>query len=163
MRIVFDASTLILLARTSLGRTVCQAHEVLFTHEVFREGTVKPADDARLIEHLLAKGLLRTLKPSRSTVTELRPFRLHRGELGALALSMEENTPLGVDDGMTIKACRIVGRPFLTAIHFLIQLTEEGVIDREAALVKLELLGHFGRYTPRIMENAARRISGESR
>jgi predicted nucleic acid-binding protein len=160
MRVVFDASTLILLAKISLARTVCRTHEVLLTPHVLREAAVKPVDDARLIELLVAEGLLHTVKPSGKTVSRLAPFRLHQGEREALALSIDEGTPLAVDDRMTIKACRIVGRPFLTAIHFLVQLAEAGVVERTVALAKLEQLEHFGRYSPRIMEDAAGRLRG---
>ena len=54
----------------------------------------------------------------------------------------------------------MVGRPFLTAIHFLIHLAGMNRLYREVALEKLDQLSEYGRYKGRIIEDAARRIKG---
>ena len=86
------------------------------------------------------------------------------GEASALWLAKNREIPLATDDGLTIKACKIFNIPFLTAIHFLLDIFETGIIsDREIALVKVEKLAAFGRYNHRIIESAISRIKGERR
>ncbi|MBI3292005.1 MAG: hypothetical protein HYZ73_04260, partial [Elusimicrobia bacterium] len=61
---------------------------------------------------------------------------------------------VATDDGVAIKACKLVGVPFVTALHVLLQAAERRVVDRSMALVKLEQLQKAGRYHPRILEEA---------
>ncbi len=87
-------------------------------------------------------------------------FKIHTGEAEALCLAKEKECPLAVDDLLTIKACKIMNQSFLTAIHFLINITEEKRIDNQIALAKLEKISFYGRYNRRITGDALKRIKG---
>ena len=89
-----------------------------------------------------------------------RDFRIHTGEAEALALAMQRNVPLAVDDLPAIKACKILNRPFTTAIHFLLIVAASGKISADTAFVKLEKLSFFGRYSKQIIVDAYSRLKG---
>jgi len=85
-------------------------------------------------------------------------FGLEAGEAGALLLAKENNTPPGTDDGPAIKAARIMGVPFFTAIHVLLKLHDKGHLNEKTALVKLDNLQKIGRYNVQILADARERI-----
>ena len=69
-----------------------------------------------------------------------------------------KKSSLGTDDGVAIKAAKIVGVPFFTAIHVLLELHEKGRMNGKAALVKLDMLQKVGRYSVQILQDARKRI-----
>ena len=87
-------------------------------------------------------------------------FKIHAGEAEAFWLARSLSLPLAVDDGPTIKVCKIFGHPFVTAVHFLIHLSIAGQYSSDLALEKLNTLSRYGRSKPQIIEDAARRIRG---
>jgi predicted nucleic acid-binding protein len=161
MRIVLDSSTLILLAKMDLLREVTSQFHATIPERVRQEALAKQSPDAELIRLLIHKQRLEVIQAHKGSAKKLaEDFKLHAGEAEALALAIETEAPLAVDDGPTIKACKVVGRPFLMAIHFLIHLTESNRISREIALEKLDRVSTYGRYKGRIIQDAARRMKG---
>ena len=73
-------------------------------------------------------------------------------------MARENQLPLGTDDGPAIKTAKILGVPFFTAIHVLLDLHEKEQISTDVALAKLDVLQHVGRYGVQILEDARRRI-----
>jgi hypothetical protein len=53
-----------------------------------------------------------------------------------------------------------MGRPFVTAIHFVINLGQMGVLKPETAREKLKKLSVVGRYRAQIIQDAEQRITG---
>ena len=51
--------------------------------------------------------------------------------------------------------------PFTSAVALLVALAGAGIIGGELALELLNKLERFGRYDPRILEDAARRIRAQ--
>ncbi len=159
--LVLDASTLILLAKCDLLPLLAEKTPLAVPPEVEREALAKPdLYDARVIATMLRAGKLRVLKPARA---ERRrrvqgDFGLEAGEAEALLLAKEKEAPIGTDDWPAIKAAKIMGIPFMTAIHVLVELCRKGRLSRESALSKLEKLERVGRYSVRILEDARERI-----
>lgn len=162
MEIVFDSSSLILLAKIDILRTVVNIYKVLIPDMVRSECTIKDNFDAQLISTVINNGKIKVIKieKPRSLNTLCKDFKIHRGEAEALALALQRKCPLAVDDLPTIKACKILNHEFITAIHFLINLADSGKIERKSALFKLEKLSYFGRYSNRIIADAVKRIGG---
>jgi len=159
--VVLDASTLILLAKTDLLPLLAEKTRLLIPEEVQREALAKPElYDARVIAGLLRTGKIQLLKdPPVQRCKQLQAdFALERGEASALLLAREKRLPLGTDDGPTIKAAKLMGLPFLTAIHVVVELCEKGRLDKQTALAKLERLQQIGRYGVQILEDARKRI-----
>ncbi|MEW6110240.1 MAG: hypothetical protein AB1632_13900 [Nitrospirota bacterium] len=162
MEAVFDSSTLILLAKIEILRSVSEDFRIIIPEMVKKECIVKDSFDSKLISSLIAEGDIEVLKMTkRETIKTLcTDFRIHAGEAEALALAIHKNIPLAVDDLPTIKACKILNRSFTTAIHFLLKIAVSGKINRNTALVKLEKLSFYGRYNRRIIDDAYSRLKG---
>lgn len=158
--LVLDASTAILLAKIDLLRVVALAGEVWMAESAFREATVKEAAaDAQLIRRLAEEGLLKRAASGRADLAAFRKdFRLDEGETETIALAKEKGAIAGTDDGPAIRCLKVMGLPFTSAIAILIAMAEAGSLAQELALELLTKLERFGRYDPRILEDAAHRI-----
>jgi predicted nucleic acid-binding protein len=159
--IVFDASTLILLAKIDLLPLLTEKTRLLIPEEVRREALAKPElYDARVIGGLLRTGTIQLVRGSsvRRCKQLQADFALGAGEAAALLVAKEKHLPLGTDDGPTIKAAKLLDVPFVTAIHVAVALHETGRLDTDTALAKLERLQQVGRYSIQILEDARKRI-----
>lgn len=161
---VFDASTLILLAKIELLGKLSEEIDIVITETVKKEATAKKeAFDSKLIQSLIDKGNL-IVKPvdKNSKIKEImNDFNMHKGEASVLALFKEKNVELlATDDGQLIKAAKVMGIPFASSITFLFKSKQKGLIDEEIALEKLKKLEKYGWYKARIIEDAEKRIRG---
>jgi predicted nucleic acid-binding protein len=156
--LVLDASTAILLAKIGLLRQLTTLGEVWMAETAFREATVKDTDDARLVRLLAEEGLLRRAEPKGKKEGPLWRFRLDDGEAATIGLAREKGAVCGTDDGPAIRCLRALGLPFTSAIALLAAMAENGIIAGDLAMELLTRLERFGRYGPRILEDAARRI-----
>ena len=149
---ILDASTLILLAKSDLLTLLAEKTRIVIPPEVQREALArKDLYDARMIEGLLRKGKIQVAKyhrPVRRREIQV-DFGLEAGEAAALLLAKEKDEPLGTDDGPAIKAAKIMGVPFFTAVHVLLELYEKRRINEQAALAKLEKLQKSGVTAPK--------------
>lgn len=158
--IVFDASTLILIAKAEL-LDLFLAHvsvPVAIPAEVEQEccGS-KKALDALIIQRALDESRMKTLAVrNRRLVNRLgSDFSLGKGEAEAITLALSEKARLlGIDDKNGINACKLVGLAFTTAIGILIRSREKGLLHGPEALAKLALLVKHGRYKSSIIEDA---------
>lgn len=166
MTIVFDASTLILLAKIDILRIVAENIKIIIPEEIKKECTEKDVFDAKLIFAIIKEGLIKVVKsrpPEKKNISKLcNDFKIQYGEASALYLAMKKDYPLATDDGTTIKACKIINQKFTTAIHFLINMTEISKIEKKRAIIKLEKLLFYGRYSRRIIDDAYKMMKGEN-
>jgi len=86
-------------------------------------------------------------------------FRLGKGEAEAIWFSLKQQYPLAIDDGPGIKASKVLGIKFLTAIHFMLSMASQNKLSPELAQEKLANLIQYGRYNKRIIQDAMRRLS----
>lgn len=159
MQIIFDSSTLILLAKIDLLRTVTRRFECTITEDVKNEATRKLSYDSKMITELLKEGKIKVEKAKRRKSLEYE-FNLDEGEASALSLAHSRHSTVATDDKPTINACKILNIGFVTAIDFLIMSFKKGEIDAESARIKIEKLDEYGRYTRRIIEAALKKIGG---
>jgi predicted nucleic acid-binding protein len=162
MNIVLDASTLILLAKIDLLRNVAECYDLTIPDKVRDEALATTTLDAMAIKYLLENTLIRVMSvQNRSHLDKLiADFRIHAGEAEALCLALELSDPVAVDDGPAIKACKIMGLQFITAIHFVINCFQNGTINQVIAMEKLKKLSVIGRYRQQIIQDAEKRING---
>ena len=163
-----DASTLILLARTELLEKFLDSFhgEVLIPAEVQRECCVKKSLDALLSEKAIREGRItvRRFKESRLSLQIRNDFMLGKGEAEAIALALSAKAKLlGIDDKRGINACKLLKLQFTTAIDILLRMREKGLIEKQAALLKLAALERYGRYGSAIVEDARRKLRSEER
>ncbi len=165
--LIFDASTLILLAKTELLETFLDSFsgEVLIPAAVERECCrAKKSFDALLIEKAIKQERIavKTLREKQLFNKIRDDFRLGKGETQAIALAFSVRAQLvGIDDKNGINACKLLKLPFVTAINILIRMREKGLIEKEAALIKLDALARLGRYTIGIVADARSRLEEE--
>lgn len=159
--IAFDASTLILLAKVSILEVTVEQYRILITSVVKDESAKQDSMDARLIAKFIHEERisLKDVQPGQKDIRKLETdFKIGPGEASSLWLAHTLNAPIATDDGLAIKAAKVLGIRFMTAIHFLISAFERGAITEELALAKLEKLEKYGRYHRAIIENARIRL-----
>jgi len=162
MEIVFDASTLILLAKIELLREIVEEIRVIIPQKVKAECVSKESVDTILISTLIRekKIVVKEVRNAEAIKKIQMDFRIEAGEAEALWLARKLKCPIAVDDGPTIKACKIMNQRFTTAIHFLLNLAGQNRLELPMALAKLEKLSNYGRYSREIIENATRHLKG---
>lgn len=161
---IFDASTLILLAKIDLLPVVVGQCDALITPEVEKETVRHASGDAMVIARLTSQGAIQIarIRYARQEVRTLQnDFGLAAGEATSLWLAHSRRETLATDDGPAIRACKVVGVPFVTAIPFLLDALRCGEFSKEVALAKLERLAEFGRYHQRILDAARSKMEGE--
>jgi predicted nucleic acid-binding protein len=166
--IVFDASTLILLAKAELlelflariGAPVAIPAEV--EHECCSR---KKTLDALIIQREVRELRIKVLpvKNERLVARLQGDFGIGRGEAEAIALSLKEGAQLlGIDDKNGTNACKVLGIPFTTAIGVLVRSCEHRLLGHDQALAKLEALRRHGRYKDSIIEDARLKLEARS-
>ena len=163
--IVFDASTLILLAKVEILETFALnfREKVVIPLGVKEEACRKEAEETPLIDNLLRNNTIRILKVKESKMVKrlMSDFHINGGEAEAVSLALQEKAPIvATDDRNAIRACKMLKIDFTTAIAILIRTCEKNLIDKDEAIIKLQKLEVFGRYSRAIMEDARKRIEG---
>lgn len=162
--IVFDSSTLILLAKISLLRSVTQEVKCMITNIIENECMRKDTYDSKIIKELINEDSLEILDVKSNELSKVKSdFNIQNGEASSLALAIKEKCILATDDKPTIKACIILNIDFTTAIHFVVRSYKRGMINKKIALEKMSELEKYGRYKTQLIEDAKQRIKGDSK
>jgi len=162
--IIFDSSTLILIAKIELLD--------LFLSEIGMEVAIpraveeeccggKKTLDALMIQKKVDESRItvRSVKNRKLVLKLEADFSMGRGESEAIALALQEKARLlGIDDKRGINACKLTGVPFTTAIAILLRSREKGLVAKDDALARLASLARYGRYKGSILEDAKRRL-----
>jgi hypothetical protein len=162
--LIFDSSTLILIAKVELLDLFLKGigMEVAIPKAVEDECCGgKKTLDALFIRRALDESRIKVRGVrNRKLVTKLEEdFNMGRGESEAIALALEEKALLvGIDDKNGMNACKLAGIPFTTAIGILVRSREKGLIGDGDALVKLSALAKFGWYRNDLLEEAKLRL-----
>lgn len=163
--IVFDSSTLILLARVSILELFVSDfnHGVLMPERVRLEVCSGEGEEIPLVVQLIENKKIEVLKAKDITLIKklIRDFNIDEGEAEALTLALQEKAILlATDDRNAIRACKMLKLEFVTAIAILIRTFEKGLIDGDEAIIKLQKLKSIGRYSDAIIKNASEQIKG---
>src|SRR6266853_5744149 len=162
--LIFDASTLILVARIEILDRFVDAipMKTFIPKEVERECcSVKKTLDALQIQRAVDQSMIRVLAvKDKRLVTKLQAdFALGKGEAEAISLALAQDAKLiAIDDKNGINACKLLGLAFTTALGILIRSYDEGMISVTDARGKMEMLTQFGRYKRSIIEDARLRL-----
>lgn len=162
--IVFDSSTLILLAKVELLDTFLGEieDEVVIPKQVQTECCEeKQSVDALLIRKAIQekKLFVQPLKDKKLHRKILTDLPLGKGEAEALALAVSQTARLfATDDKKAIQASKLLKIPFTTALDILLRMYERGLLEKQEACAKLESLRKYGRYKREIIEDAQSRL-----
>lgn len=165
--LVFDASTLILLAKSDLLDLFLNDFRgtVLLPEAVELECTGGIWPDAVLIRERIQEGRLRVdqVRESQLISRLASDFRLGRGEAEALALALEkEGAAVATDDRNAIRACKVLRLGFVTALAVLSGAVEKGLLSKDAGARCLDRLAAHGRYSAAVIAEARQQIGGTS-
>jgi predicted nucleic acid-binding protein len=163
--LLFDASTLILLAKIEiLDIFLADADKkVAIPEKVKEEVLAGSSPDRPMVEKLVRDRRIDVLKTrDRKLVRRLiEDFNIDEGEAETLTLAIQEKALLvATDDKNAIKACKIMKLDFITAIAILVRAWEKGLIRADEAFSKLQKLQSFARYNKTIIEAARNQIEG---
>lgn len=161
--VVFDSSTLILLAKTDLLELFVLNFrgKVLIPPKVRTESCTETREETPLIVKLIKDKKIEVLeaKNSRQIKKLMDDFNIDAGEAEALTLAIQEGAGIvATDDRNAIRACKILKLDFVTAIAVLIRAAEKNLIDKDEAGVKLQKLESIGRYNRTIIDDATKKI-----
>lgn len=157
IKIVADSSVLILLAKCSLIKTLCDAYKVIVPSSVIDEvasyGLQKKYPDAVAIAELVTNRKLKVQSPENHVISF--SVSLGQGEKDALLLAREsKKSLLATDDLKAIKTAKFLNLPFIITPRIVIDLFKLSMISREQARKALEKLRVIGRYSPDIIAHA---------
>lgn len=164
--IVFDSSTLILLAKAELLDAFLGDYKgtVLIPKEVKAESCLrKNSFDAMLIRKMIEDGRIGVAKISdaRLCANLMDDFRLCKGEGEAIALAIEKKAKLlATDDRNAIRACKMLRLPFTSAVAIAVRMAGKGIMDSARAEAALEALFKYGRYGREVIKEARERLKG---
>lgn len=166
--IVFDSSTLILLAKVEILDDFLNDYkgEVIIPYEVKEECCGrKNSFDALLIGKRVEEKKIKTGKIHNVELCEkfVKDFSISKGEAEALVLFIEKKAEtkaklFAADDKNAIKASKILMIPFTSALAILARLVEKGAIDNANAKVKIGMLARYGRYKESMIKEAKERL-----
>ncbi|HEY2459808.1 MAG TPA: hypothetical protein VGI16_03335 [Candidatus Acidoferrum sp.] len=162
--IVFDASTLILIAKADLLNTILNSigMRVAIPVEVERECCKgKKTLDGLSIEAAIKKSQIEVIAvKNRKLIFKLQDdFSLGLGEAEAIALGLAASAlAVGIDDKNGIDACKLLGIPLITSIGLLVRSCEKRLLNITEAQSALMDMARYGRYKPSIIQAAMLRI-----
>lgn len=161
--IIFDASTLILLAKTDLLELFISNYpgQVLIPEEVRSEIMAVEKADAVVFKQLIESKKIKVLKIKKVDFSNkfMEDFNIEKGEAEALCLTLQEKADvIATDDRNAMKACKFLKIEFITSISILIRVFEKGLINSEEAFIKLRKLQSIGRYSKAIIADATEQI-----
>jgi len=165
--LIFDSSTLILLAKSELLDLVLDDFKgtPLVPRAVVEETTFDISrPDAMLIKQRIEEGRLSVeeVRHSQILVRLLEDFRLGLGEAEALALASERDSGdiIATDDRKAIRACKVLRIGFVTSLAFLVRAVEKGLLTRKEGMRSLERLRSYGRFRQEVIDEVALQIGG---
>lgn len=163
--IIFDSSTLILLAKIYLLDIFVLNFNaaVLMPEKVAAEVRDKNFEESPLISKLIKDEKIKILKIKKRklTIKLMSDFNIDEGEAEAISLALQEKINIiATDDRNAIRACKVLKIEFITAISVLLRAHEKGLIDKDIALVKLQKLASIGRYSKSIIADAEKHLRG---
>ncbi len=163
--IIFDASTLILLAKIDLLELFISSFHgrVLIPERVDLEINKPNYPESPLVKKLIGdkKISIVKIKNTRQTEKLMEDFNIDIGEAEAISFAINENVRfVATDDRNAIRACKILKIEFVTAIAILIRAYEKKLIDRDEASIKLQKLKSVGRYSKTIIADAEKHLNG---
>lgn len=161
--IILDASTLILLAKITLLELAAEHLKIIIPETVESEAVAKKELlDARLIGRLIQENKIKVVQVKQALLGKeiQKDFLLGRGEAQALELAGDKNSLLGIDDQQGIKACKVFGIAFTTALAMIVRFHEKGLLKQEQLKSKIEKLRTYGWYRKELLEAVFKEIKG---
>ena len=165
--IVFDSSTLVLLAKTEMLDIFLNDFkgDVVIPRSVEREVTIKGEFDALLLKKRIEEGKIKVRNAKDENSNKLmQDFNMNIGEAESICLAIGgKDSILATDDKKAISACKLLGINFTNAPNILIRFREKMLLTEEQAEEKLNLLIKHGRYKKEIVDETKSKLNEVSK
>ncbi|MFN3530920.1 MAG: hypothetical protein ACK41Q_00155 [Candidatus Brocadia sp.] len=163
--IVFDSSTMILLAKADLlDLFISNFHgKVLIPESVMVEVCKERMEESPAIVKLIKDKKIDVVKIKNAIQMKklMEDFTIDRGEAEAIILALRKDIHvIATDDRNAIRACKMLKISFATTIAILVRAFEKNLMDRDSAFIKLQKLQTAGRYSKAIMNDATKQLKG---
>lgn len=166
--LIFDASTLILLAKAELLDIFLDDFQgAALLPQVVEAECVgsQPRPDGMLIRQRIRDGRLnvKQVRQSRVVARLMQDFRMGLGEAEALALALEneeEATAVATDDRNAIRACKVLRLGFVTSLGILVRAVEKRLLTPDEGKRFLRSLAIHGRFKTGLIEEVSHQIEG---
>lgn len=149
MIIISDTSSLILLEKASLLETLVNINKITIPKQVFKEA-VEEGLKRNFVDAVKINQLIRNKKINVKEVIKKKNFSisLGSGEKEAIELFYQEKADkIIVDDKKVLTLCGVLNIPYLTVHSILLGLFKKGLINKQKAIMSLEILSKEGRYS----------------
>ena len=158
-----DASTLILAAKTELLDLFIETSRepLAISLEVKNEATRKNTFDALLITQRISEKKIAVKRAKNRPMVKktMSDFRMQKGEAETIVLCMEnKGKAVATDDYNAMKACSVLNIEYLTSFGILEQLYKNKKLKKYQALLKLEALAQYGRFSDEILDDFRKRL-----
>lgn len=159
MKIVMDACTLILLAKSLVLEKTLNAFEIVTTTEVYAEvakGKEKKFEDALLAEKLKTSNLLKIDSSNKKIMNQIsEKFNMGEGESSVISLALtEKNIIVATDNKQGRKAARVHDLSLIGSLELVVSLNKKGIIDRNKATEAINVLQREGWFQSHLIERA---------
>ncbi|MFL6233762.1 MAG: hypothetical protein ACJ76N_11555 [Thermoanaerobaculia bacterium] len=167
--LIFDSSTLILLAKAELLDVFLNDFEgkPLLSDAVEAESAgTSDRPDGLLIRQRILEGrlIVQSIRQPKVLSRLVQDFRLGLGEAEALVLALDlgDAAVVATDDRNAIRACKVLRIGFVTSLSILVRAVEKGLITPVDGERFLERLGFYGRFKNELIAEISRQIGGTS-
>lgn len=159
MKVVIDACSVILLAKSSVLETLAKWREVIVTEGVYNEvleGKDKKILDALLLERLVEEKKITIENKIKKEVVQkfTKDFGLGLGEAESVALALESDAVVITDNKQGRKAAKVQGLQLTGSIETVIALHKTKSIDKEKAINAIKVLKKAGWFQDYLIEEA---------
>lgn len=156
MTLIADASSVILLSKTSIMRDLLKNNKMIIPQIVYEEvakGKEKYREDAFIVEKLVEEKKIEIINPNLETKNTIKNlFGLFGGELDVLSLAVEKKFPILTDDKKCLNAAKALEIKFTTSPQIAIALFKKNEINKQKALHALDSFEEFGWYKKEIIK-----------
>lgn len=169
MKLAFDSSSIILLAKADLLKQVCSLADVNMPAQVETEVMVGIEDgrkDALFVRELVKDGKIKIVEVGKKPAEEISlynfmvSFRLGLGEAAAIVLALTRKMPMITDDNNARKIGKFVGLEVLSSLDFPSILYLKSIIGYEEARACLGVLGKEGWFSESVLLSAFETLEG---
>jgi predicted nucleic acid-binding protein len=167
--LIFDSSTLILLAKAELLDIFLNDFEgkPLLPDAVEAESAgTSDRPDGLLIRQRILEGrlIVQSIRQPKILSRLVQDFRLGLGEAEALVLALDlgDAAIVATDDRNAIRACKVLRIGFVTSLSILVRTVEKGLITPADGERFLERLSFYGRFRNELIAEITRQIGGTS-
>jgi predicted nucleic acid-binding protein len=152
------------LSKASALEAACSSYEIFLPPSVEKEASSPELreiyPDAAKIHELICEGALKVRKIT--SRKQKIPMRIGVGEADAIRLFLQLRAQVLLsDDGKAIKACRMLKIPYTISPNIVMELYAKGVLTRDQAILALEKLRIYGRYSPDIIASLLLKMKTE--